>query len=239
MNLASPTILNIYVGLPQTFGKANAANPMDRIWTSGIFKELVKGPVWLTKTNLVGDGQADLKNHGGPEKAVFVYPNDHYDAWREELGIADFSPSAFGENFSVYGQTEKDVCIGDVFRIGEAVVQVSQPRQPCWKPARRWRMKDLALRIQETGRTGWYYRVLKEGYVQSGNELKLTERPYPQWTIAECNDIMHNRKHDLEAAASLAACPSLADRWVRTLTKRVRTGKTSDITKRVIGPNAD
>lgn len=232
-----PTILNIHVGLPKTFGTANAADPMDRPWSSGIYKESVETPVWLGKTNLTGDGQADLKNHGGPEKAVLVYAHEHYHAWKQELNLEDFSSGAFGENFTVQGQTEKSVCIGDTYQIGEAVAQVSQPRQPCWKPARRWRIKDLAVRMQETGRTGWYLRVLKEGFVVCGNEVMLMERPFPEWTIAVCNDIMHNQKHDREAAASLAACPLLAERWVHTLSKRARTGENPDINKRVIGPN--
>ena len=165
------TITSIRVGLPQTFGTADAEHPMDRPWTTGIYKQPIEEPVWLGETNLAGDGQGDLKNHGGPEKAVFVYPSEHYGAWQQELKLAAFLPGAFGENFVSQGLTEKAVCIGDTFRIGGAVVQVSQPRQPCWRPARRWRIKDLALRIQKSGRTGWYLRVLQEGYVQSGSEM--------------------------------------------------------------------
>lgn len=236
--MKQPFVREIRVGLPKTFGIKGAANPLDRPWKSGILKEPVKGPVWLGKTNLSGDGQADLRHHGGPEKAVFAYAENHYPMWQKELQIPDFTPGAFGENFVMRGQTEANVCIGDTYQIGEAIIQVTQPRQPCWKPARRWRIKDLAVRIQQTGRTGWYFRVLEEGYVEKGQPLDLLERPYPQWTIAVCNDIMHRRKRDRQVAEALAACPLLSSNWKRTLSKRAATGENPDERKRLIGPNA-
>ena len=143
---------------------------------------------------------------------------------------------AFGENFAVRNQTESDVCIGDVFQIGEVKVQVSQPRQPCWKPARRWKVKDLGLQLQQQGMTGWYLRVLKEGEIQAGDALQLIERPFPQWTVATCNDVMHNQKHDLELSARLASCELLAPNWRDTLSKRIK-GEEKGIRNRVIGPN--
>ena len=124
---------------------------------------------------------------------------------------------AFGENFTTYGLLEEEVCIGDMFGIGETVVQVSQPRQPCWKLERRWGVKDLVIRIKETGRTGWYFRVLKEGYIEAGSDLTLRERPFPQWTVATANAVMLNRKIDAESAQKLAQCPALAPRWQDTL----------------------
>ena len=127
------------------------------------------------------------------------------------------SYGAFGENFTTYGLLEDEVCIGDIFGIGEAVVQVSQPRQPCWKLERRWGVKDLVIRIKETGRTGWYFRILKEGYIEAGNGLTLRDRPFPQLTLATANAIMLNRKIDAESAQKLAQCPALAPRWQDTL----------------------
>ena len=122
----------------------------------------------VTPTGIEGDGQADLVNHGGVDKAICVYPLAHYPHWQEMIG-RELSPAAFGENFTVDGLTEADVCIGDTWRVGEDVlVQVSQPRQPCWKLARRWQRKTLALEVQESGKTGWYFRVLEEGTVQAG-----------------------------------------------------------------------
>ncbi len=119
----TPHIASLNVGLPK---HRDGVEP----WTSGIYKAPVSGPVRLAPENLEGDGQADLRVHGGPDKAICVYPADHYRLWRTELGVADCGPGWFGENFSVAGQTESTVAIGDTYRIGSAVVQVSQPRAP-------------------------------------------------------------------------------------------------------------
>lgn len=222
--------------MPQTFGEKDAKNPMDREWETGIVKRPFEGKIWAGKTNLQGDGQGDRKNHGGPEKAIFVYPAAHYAYWQKKLGRTDFTVGAFGENLSVRNIKEADLCIGDIFQIGAATVQVSQPRRPCWRPARRWRIKDLAIQIQQEGLTGWYFRVLEEGEIQAGDYLELQERPYPEWSVKKCNDVMYHEKQDLELAAELAACELLAPSWRESLSKRAQ-GKKSDSRKRVIGPN--
>lgn len=222
--------------MPQVYGQKEARNPMDREWETGIVKRPVGGKIWAGKTNLQGDGQGDRKNHGGPEKAIFVYPITHFPYWQKKLNKTDFTIGAFGENLAVRHITEADLCIGDIFQIGESTVQVSQPRRPCWRPARRWRIKDLAIQIQREGLTGWYFRVLEEGGIQVGDYLKLQERPYPEWTVMKCNDVMYNKKRDLDLAAKLAACESLAPSWRDSLSKRAK-GKKSDSRKRVIGPN--
>lgn len=230
-------VQNLFVGLPKTVGKKDAKDPMEREWTSAIFKVPVDGPVWLSKTHLAGDGQADLKHHGGPEKAVFVYPSEHYDYWQKEMEMSEMKSGGMGENFSTIHITEESISIGDTFRVGDAIVQVSQPRQPCWKPARRFKRKDLALLIQKSGKTGWYFRVLKEGYVKRGDVLERIDRPCPEWTIARCNYIMHVDKNNLEAAKQLAECKWLAPNWRETLRKRVEKNEQLDVKKRLIGPN--
>jgi MOSC domain-containing protein YiiM len=184
-NNVNGKVISIQVGKPRAI---EAENP----WTTGFVKTATTGPLWLATTNLDGDGQADLVHHGGPHKAVCVYPAAHYPWWRQTLGKPDLIYGDFGENFTIDGLTESDICIGDVWTIGEATVQVSQPRQPCWKLARRWDIKTLALQVQHTGRTGWYFRVLVEGLVQRGMSIKLIERPNPQWTIAAANQLMHH-----------------------------------------------
>src|SRR5688572_24480431 len=138
-------------------------------WTSGIYKSPVHGRVALSLTNLAGDGQADLRVHGGPDKAVCVYAAEHYSSWREELGVEDCGPGWFGENFSVEGQSEKDAAVGDTYRIGTALVQISQPRAPCWKLGRRWNRPDMPKLVVQSGRTGWYLRVLEPGEVECGD----------------------------------------------------------------------
>jgi MOSC domain-containing protein YiiM len=219
--MRQPTLVSIQVGQPKGHGAEGASDPMLRPWTTGFVKEPVPGPVNLGRTNLDGDGQADLVNHGGPDKAVCVYSADHYDAWRRELELPSLPFGAFGENFTVGGLTEPDVCVGDVWRLGDVTLQVSQPRQPCWKLARRWRVKDLTARVVENGKTGWYFRVLTEGLVSPGLPLTLIERPNPSWTIAEANRVMHQDKADLASAAALAAVPELSASWRSTLASRL------------------
>ncbi len=193
----SAKVLSLQVGLPKTVGSAQSPDPMDQIWTTGFFKAPLSGLVWLGLSNLAGDGQADLENHGGLEKAVNVYPIEHYSYWTRALDLPELPPGAFGENFTTVDLLESTVCIGDVFKIGESLVQVSQPRQPCWKLARRWRVKDLAVQVQKTGRTGWYLRVLREGRVQAGANLILIERPCPKVDCRSCqfSDARRNRQY--------------------------------------------
>jgi MOSC domain-containing protein YiiM len=186
-----PIIEQILIGSPQTFGEKEAVHPMEREWKSGIVKHPVKGKIWVSKTNLRGDGQADLKQHGGTKSDLCLSCHPLC-LMSKKLKIPDFTIGAYGENLALRNQTESDVCIGDMFQIGEAKVQISQPRQPCWKPARRWKVKDLAIQLQQQGMTGWYLRVLKEGEIQAGDPLHLLERPFPQWAVATCNDVMHN-----------------------------------------------
>ncbi len=228
-------LASIQVGRPRDLGTEGAADPMERPWTSGFLKDPVSGPVALGPTNLEGDGQADLANHGGPDKAVCCYPAAHYPGWRAELGRPEIAFGAFGENFTIDGLAEPDVCIGDVFRVGGAVVQVSQPRQPCWKLARRWKIKTLTLAVQESGRTGWYVRVLSPGLVTAGDAVERVERPHPGWTIAEANRIMHRDKADLASAASLADLPALSASWKATLGKRLAKGEDPDVARRLEG----
>lgn len=230
-------LYKMFAGLPVKVGRKDAKDPMEREWESGIFKKEVDGPIWIGETGIEGDGQADLKHHGGPEKAIFAYSLEHYHYWKKTIPEANIIHGGMGENFLIHGMTEEDVCIGDTYEIGGAVIQVSQPRQPCWKPARRFRIKKLALLIQESGRTGWYYRVLKEGVVGQGQEFRLVERPFPKWTIAKCNQVMHVDKENKELSKELSECSLLAPNWRKTLRDRVEQGIEKSIEKRIIGPN--
>lgn len=235
-NIVSAIIIALQVGKPQTIGNNDSADSIDQAWTTGFFKEPSNKSIWLGKLNLDGDGQADLQNHGGLEKAVNVYPIEHYSYWIQHVALIDPRPGAFGENFTTEGLLEHEVCIGDVFQVGKALVQVSQPRQPCWKLARRWRVKDLALRVQETGRTGWYFRVLQEGHVQAGDKLILVERHHPNWTVSSANEVMHCRTNDRQAAQDLSNCIYLSSRWREKLTQRALTGVKENTTSRLDGP---
>jgi MOSC domain-containing protein YiiM len=211
-------LLSIQVAVPTAHSYAQPDDGVGREWTSAIFKQPVSGPVWLGSLNLDGDQQADLKNHGGPDKAVLMYAAAHYEYWRAILPDKNWAYGGFGENFTASGLDEFEVSIGDVFAIGEARVQVSQPRQPCWKLARRWEQKDLAVAVRETSYTGWYARVLQEGLVGAGIPLERLERPYPQWTIARVSNIINDFDGHLEEALELAQCPAFSSvAWRRRL----------------------
>jgi MOSC domain-containing protein YiiM len=212
------TVVALCVGAPKTLGQDDAPDPFDRSWTSGIFKTPVADPLWLTSTGFSGDGQADLTVHGGPDKAVCVYAAEHYGYWRSATGNESFTFGAFGENLSVEGLDEPRVCIGDVWSVGEAEVEISQPRQPCWKVARKWRRRTLTDEVVSSGYTGWYFRVRREGRVAPGAPLSLLERRHPEWTIAAANRVMHRREGD---TAALARLDELSASWRRTLEKRL------------------
>jgi len=211
-------VARLNVGLPKPLPYRGKAVP------SGFVKEPVGEPLWLSETGLEGDDQADKKNHGGPEKAVCVYPLEHYPYWEGRLGRV-LPAAAFGENFSTEGFAEPGVRIGDVYRVGDpvrgATVQVSQPRQPCYKLAARHGVKELALWVQRTGLTGFYFRVLEEGEVRAGDGISLVERPREAVSVAEANRVMHLNGYDREGIERLLAVPQLSASWRRTLGKRL------------------
>ena len=207
------TLQSMQVGSPQRYGARGAAAVMDRAWETSFFRAPSDEPRWLHTTHLEGNEQADKKNHGRPDQAVLLYAAAHYGRWREELGRPEIGPGAFAENFTVEGLSEATACIGDTYAVGEARIQVTGPRYPCWKIERRWRCEGLTARVAATGRTGWYCRVLREGLVAPGSPLLLVERPYPRWTIALVNDFGHDRNKDAALARELAACPLLVPFW--------------------------
>jgi len=234
-------LLSIQAALPCEHGTPGAAKAMERPWTTAFFKKPVAGPVWLGSTNLAGDRQADPKHHGGPDRAVLAYAASHYPGWLAELYL-ELPHGAFGENFTVGGMDEATVCIGDVYEVGAAVVQVTQPRTPCWKIARRWQVKDLSARVQRSGRTGWYLRVLREGEVAAGDEMRRIDRPHPEWTIARANAAFYTRPVDEAGVRALAACPGLAASLRGALSSYLAQQLDPEAdgdAPRLVGPNAD
>lgn len=225
-------IRSIQIGLPGSEDCAYATDPEQRPWTTGIFKHPVLGPIWLGRHNLQGDGQADLIHHGGIDKAVCAYSAEHWSYWHTILPPDQLCGGAFGENFTLERLTETDVCIGDMFAVGSAVIQISQPRQPCWKLARRRQIKDLAVQVERTGFTGWYFRVIQEGRVDVNQQLQLIERPCPEWTIAAANRIMHHERNDRAAAERLSLCPFLSSSWQQTMRQRWQDAMSPDLQRR-------
>ena len=210
---ASAKVLALFTGRALHIESQASGEWWDKSWDTGFYKQPQTGPSWLGYEGFRTDEQADRRFHGGPEKAVCVYPAEHYPYWREALEFPALPYGAFGENLTLEGLTEIEACIGDRYSLGEAVVQVSQPRQPCWKLARRWQVKDLPLQVERTGFTGYYFRALHHGHVQPGDVLDLIERPFPEWTITRCNEVMHHGQGGHEAARALAECPLLSSSW--------------------------
>lgn len=207
-------VISVNIGAPKTVmidGKP---------FTTGIYKKPVMEPLFVTKHNFVGDGQADLVHHGGYDKAICAYPSEHFAEW-EKRYHRPFSPGAFGENLTLEGLTEAQACIGDIFSVGTAVIQLSQPRQPCFKLAKRHGLPDLPLAVQQTGRTGFYFRVLQEGIIQQGDKLTLVERSQTQLSIQYVNHIYYVEKTDGEAMQKIIAEPALSESWRKAFAARL------------------
>lgn len=182
-----------------------------------VVSAIVKQPVTvatlsLSRLNLEGDAQADLRAHGGPNKAVYAYPTEHLRPWSEELGL-DLHPGAFGENLSIAGAIEQDVFIGDTWRWGDAILQVSQPRSPCFKLAMRLQRPEIIKRMIAGERTGWYLRVLRPGTVQVRGPIEVIARDPNRLSVATAQRAAFGREREAVVLESLARHPALADEW--------------------------
>jgi MOSC domain-containing protein YiiM len=212
-------LTSIQLGTPRTVGTPGSTDPMARSFTSAIWKEPVAGPVWAGRLGLRGDAVANTKVHGGPDQAILMYAESHYPLWRAEWGRDDLGPGGFGENLTAAGPTEESVCIGDVLEIGEARVQVSHPRQPCSTLARRHQVPDMIALVRRNGRSGWYLRVLREGYLEAGQPIRLAERPHSEWTVRRAARAMLHRGENPAEALALARCEALSREWRERLAK--------------------
>jgi MOSC domain-containing protein YiiM len=180
--------------------------------TTGICKQPVAGLLQLGKAGFEGDGVGDLKHHGGSDKAICVYSFDHYPYWEDVLGIR-LQVAAFGENLSVSGLDENEICIGDIFQLGTALVQVSQPRQPCSTLAARCGRNDMVKLVVDSGRTGFYLRVLEEGVVEKGAALTIRERDPRAVTVSFAGNTYHHDRKNREAIEKVLAVPALSESW--------------------------
>lgn len=217
------------------FGKAKerwAGRP-----PSAIAKFPAVGPHQLIETGFVSDEQADLRVHGGADKAVHHYPSEHYSKWQSKRFDTSFAfkPGGFGENISTIGMTEKNVCLGDIFELGNAVVQVSQGRQPCWKLNMHTRVDEMAMHVQNSGRTGWYYRVLQQGEVQMGDSLTLVDRPYENWPLDRLIAARFDKLIERAVALELSQINELATNWRQYFYKRANGAMMEDQAPRLVG----
>jgi MOSC domain-containing protein YiiM len=203
-------LISVNVGLPrEVLYKGKTV-------TTGIFKEPVPGRIRLRTLNLDGDRQADLSVHGGPSKAVYAYPSEHYESWRAELAGRDLSWGMFGENFTTEGLREEGVRIGDRFRIGSAELIVTEPRLPCYKLGVKFGREDIIKRFLLSGRTGFYFAVLREGEVGAGDRIEWMSRDPYEVAVPDITRLYLNQKYsraDVETANRAVRIEALPESW--------------------------
>ena len=208
-------LISVNVGRPQPVPY------QDGVVSTGIYKEPVTGPVWVRRLNLDGDGQADLKVHGGEHKAVYAYPLEHYAFWSRELGRDDLGYGQFGENLTVEGLLEEQMNIGDVYRIGKALLQVSQPRSPCFKLGLRMGDEGFVARFSAENRTGFYLCVIEEGRITAGDAIERVEQAKDSISVRDAFRLRHGAggtRAEYERASRVKA---LTPSWRAAFEKRL------------------
>ena len=212
---ARARLVSLNVGLPR---------PLDyrgRVVQSGIFKTPVEGTLRIDETRLQGDDQADKIDHGGPNRRVYAHPLENYPYWEGRIRRPLAGYGAFGENFTTEGLVESEVVIGDVYGVGTSVLQVSQPRTPCYKLAARYGIKELADWFAQTGLTGFYLRLLEPGEFRAGDDISLLDRPSHGVTVLETNRVMYRDRRDIPALERLMSVPELSGPWLETFEERL------------------
>jgi MOSC domain-containing protein YiiM len=201
-------------------GTARALKVNGRVIQTGIFKQSITDPLELGVLGFANDVQINRRYHGGPDKAICAYALEHYDFWSERLE-RELPTGSFGENFTLSGLLEDEIHIGDVFKIGTAHVQISQPRQPCGTLAARFGIKDFVKQVVDSGMTGWYFRVLEPGMVRAGDHLELQMRG--EVSVQAANLVMHHKNSAREKMENLLAQPALSQAWRDQLEHRLST----------------
>ncbi|MCX2725871.1 MOSC domain-containing protein [Roseibium salinum] len=225
----SANILNLFIGTPEHRWEGRAP--------SAIARRRADGPQDVLETGLAGDKQADLTVHGGPEKALHIYPSEHYAHWQAEFPekARAFRPGGFGENISSEGFVEEDLCIGDIFSAGSARIQISQGRQPCWKLNMHTDNPGQAAAFQKTGKTGWYFRVLEPGTLAAGDEIALIDRPCPDWNLREVILARFDPRLDPSVALALSQVAQLAEPWRAAFARKADRDYREDTSRRLKG----
>lgn len=222
-------ILGVFIGKTKDIGAGLA---------SAIDKRRVTQRLWLWRQGMGGDEQSDRRFHGGPERALHHYPAEHYAYWRARYPHLDWQAPNFGENLSSRGLTEEQVCIGDLFRWGDALLQVSQPRSPCYRLARRWGLGELPQLLQDTGRCGWFYRIRKPGFVCAESRFERIHCSHPELSVAQAlRDFFHSPQ-ERAGLQRLADCPALSPRWREHAARRLASNQLEDWSARLGGPPA-
>lgn len=203
---------------------------------TAIDKFPAEASLYLSSEGLEGDQCSDQRHHGGPERALHQYPSEHYAYWREEYG-ADYNwrPPGMGENLSSEGMTEQTVCLGDRYQWGDAVIEVSQPRSPCFKLNKRWDIESFSVDMQDIGRCGWLYRIIKPGMVSAGASLELIERVPNSMTLSEVCDVFFGDPLNREGLLKLKSQSRLSDTWMSKVLDRLDTNEVENWSFRLLG----
>ena len=205
----------------------NVGLPREAVWKgitvrTGIFKEPVAGSLAIRKLNLAGDQQADLTVHGGSDKAVYAYPVEHYEYWRRQLPEFSFSWGAFGENLTTEGLSEDTLSIGDLLRAGSAILQVTEPRMPCYKLELRFNRDDMVKRFLVSGRSGFYLSVIEAGEVGMGSEVEVLDRDINNVKVSDILRLHLGQENDPELLQRAMKVTSLPETWKTQLRLRAQ-----------------
>lgn len=205
-------------------GKPTEVTVDDKVVETGIYKSRISGPVYVSETQIEGDGQADLSVHGGIDKAVYAYPAEHYVFWKAERDDLLFEPGVFGENLSVSGMTEDQVCVGDVFQVGAVKLKVTTPRMPCFKLGIKMGDPRFVKDFMQAEKNGFYLKVLQEGEIEAGDSIKKVEEDGYSLSILEMVQLYTTRKYDENLMRKAVTSPSLPEDWREYFRKRLPSG---------------
>lgn len=215
-------ILSVQVGRAKTYGDAQSKDFLEKEWQSASFKEVSHTPLFAHFTGFSGDEVADTVHHGGVDKAIFANSYENYAHWASFLEQKSLPFGALAENLTITGLHEQSVMLGEVHQIGTAILQVSQPRKPCWKISRRWNHKAFTNEIFTSGLTGWYYKVLQEGLIGLDDEIKVIQQKTPQISILKANEAFREPEKYKSILETILDIPSLASSYQESIVKRLK-----------------
>lgn len=211
----------LLIGKVKEYGSKNATDSLNKTWKTAMFKVAQDSEVFADEFGFLGDSVEDLKNHGGIEKAIFANSYQNYEKWQNFLGFKNIPFGAMGENLTIDGLDENSVFIGDIHQIGSLVLQVSQPRKPCFKLSKRWLNKNMATEIFKTGTTGWYYRVLQSGSCKVGDEIKIVQKDSVGMSVMQLNRLFYAPNENLNLIKKLNELKNLAGNWQDDIQRRI------------------
>ena len=215
-------VLSVLVGRAKTYGDANAKDFLEKEWCSASFKEMCASPIRVCFNGLEGDEVADKTHHGGVDKALFANSYENYAQWASFLNVKPLPYGALAENLTITGMHERNVTLGEIHHIGTAILQVSQPRKPCWKISRRWNHKAFTQEIFTSGLTGWYYKVLQEGMINANDAVYVIKQQTGAFSILEANNAFREPEKYRQMLETILKIPSLAPSYYESIVKRLK-----------------